>query len=279
MSMKSILPLLLTLVMTISWGQDPIIKAPKTTWQMFTYDAGTMFTSIGYAYTRPLYWKGPQWQTMGAVAGGTGFLYLFDDQTSKFFRDGRDHVPSFIRHYGEFIGNPENNYSVTAGVYFTGLFTKNEKLRRTGVLLISSASATGLLQQIMKSLAGRARPISGQSKDTFDPFNASRNYHSFPSGHAMMAFTNAYVIGKQFKNPWVKAGIYTVGLVPGISRVWDGQHWLSDVAFSVAMSVFTVEAIDRYLDSKYAEKYNDQNKLVSWNLTFAPGQIGVIARF
>ncbi|MDV7137352.1 phosphatase PAP2 family protein [Maribacter sp. TH_r10] len=277
--MKNIITLALILVSLVSKGQGLNDQPAKTTWQMLTYDAGNMFTGIGYAYTRPLHWKGKQWQTMGAVAGGTGFLYLFDDHTSKFLRDRRDNVPSFIRHYGEFIGNPENNYTVTAGVYFTGLFTKNEKLRRTGVLLISSASATGLLQQIMKSLAGRARPISGQSKDTFDPFNASRNYHSFPSGHAMMAFTNAYVIGKQFKNPWVKAGIYTVGIIPGISRVWDGQHWLSDVGLSVAMSIFTVEAIDRYLDSKYDEKYNDQNKLVSWNLTFAPGQIGVIARF
>jgi len=98
---------------------------------------------------------------------------------------------------------------------------------------VSSATATGFLQQVMKSVVGRARPVSGKSKDTFDPFRKERNYHSFPSGHAMMAFTNAYAIAKQFKNPWLKAGIYTVGLVPGISRVWDGQHWLSDIAVSV----------------------------------------------
>ncbi|MDE3742435.1 phosphatase PAP2 family protein [Maribacter polysaccharolyticus] len=277
--MKNVSALVFLLVAMATIAQETTDRTQQSTWQDLTYDVGNMFKGIGYSYTRPLHWKGQQWKTMGAVAGGTGLLYLFDDQTSKFFRDGRENVPSFIRQYGEFIGNPENNYMVTAGVYFTGLFTKNEKLRRTGVLLISSASATGLLQQITKSLAGRARPISGQSKDTFDPFNASRNYHSFPSGHAIMAFTNAYVIGKQFKNPWVKAGIYTVGMIPGISRVWDGQHWLSDVGFSVALSIFTVEAIDRYLDTKYDKKYNDQSKTVSWNLTFSPGQLGVIARF
>ena len=70
-------------------------------------------------------------------------------------------------------------------------------------------------------MVGRARPVANLGKDTFDPFNSSRNFHSFPSGHALLAFTNAYAIGKQFKNPWVKAGIYTVGAIPGISRVWD----------------------------------------------------------
>lgn len=168
---------------------------------------------------------------------------------------------------------------ITGAVYFTGLFTKNEKLRRTGVLLVSSASAAGLFQQLTKSVIGRARPVSGKSKDTFDPFNSHRDYHSFPSGHTMLAFTNAYAIAKQFKNPWLKAGIYTVGLIPGISRLWEGQHWLSDVALGVAISIFTVESIDRYLDRKYEQKYNDQTKKVSWNLNFGPGQVGFVARF
>jgi membrane-associated phospholipid phosphatase len=260
-------------------SQDSLKIETQTTWQLLTYDAGTMFMGVGYAYSRPAHWKRQQWGDMGILTAGTGGLFLIDYETSYFLRDRKNNIPQFIREYGEFIGNPENNYIVTAGVYFTGLLTKNEKLRRAGVLLVSSASATGLFQQIMKSVVGRARPLSNHSKATFDPFNKSRNYHSFPSGHAMMAFTNAYAIAKQFKNPWIKGGIYAVGLVPGISRVWDGQHWLSDVAFSVAISIFTVEAIDRYLDSKYNEKYNSGSKLVNWNLTFAPGQLGVTARF
>ena len=134
------------------------------------------------------------------------------------------------------------------------------------------------MQQVFKQL-GRARPIRDRGKDTFDPFNSSRNYHSFPSGHAILAFSNAYAIAKQFKNPWLKAGIYTVGLIPGVSRIWDGQHWFSDVALGVALSIFTVESIDKYLDGKYASKYNEDKKKVSWNLNFLPGKFGVTARF
>ncbi|WP_317168487.1 phosphatase PAP2 family protein [Costertonia aggregata] len=184
-----------------------------------------------------------------------------------------------MREYGEFYGSPENNYLATSGVYLVGLVTKNEKLRRTGVLLISSATSAGLLQQILKSVVGRARPVANLGKDTFDPFNSSRNFHSFPSGHALLAFTNAYAIGKQFKNKWVKAGIYTVGAIPGISRVWDGQHWLSDMVFAFAISIATVESIDKYLDKKYDQKYNARSKDVSWDLNFGPGTVGIVARF
>ncbi|GMN06394.1 hypothetical protein MTsPCn5_17830 [Croceitalea sp. MTPC5] len=273
--------LLIVLVFSFKGSSQSLDSIPKqdTRWQMFTYDVGTMFTAVGHSYTRPLHWGGKQWSQFGLVAGGTGLFYLFDEDSSRFFRNRQEDVPSFIREYGEFYGNPENNYLATGGVYLAGLITKNEKLRRTGVLLVASATSAGFLQQVLKSVVGRTRPVAGLGKDTFDPFNSNRNFHSFPSGHALLAFTNAYAIGKQFKNPWVKGGIYLLGAIPGISRVWDGQHWLSDVIFAYALSIATVESIDRYLDKKYAEKYNAQQKEVSWNLNFGINTVGVTARF
>ncbi|VXB62419.1 phosphatase PAP2 family protein [Maribacter litoralis] len=271
---------LLGLILCISLSaQDTSKDSTETRWNMFKYDIATMFQSVGHSYTRPLHWEGNEWAQFGAVVGGTALVYLADDDTSRFIRNNREGVPELIRDYGEFYGSPSNNYMATSGVYAVGLITKNEKLRRTGVLLISSATSAGLLQQVLKSVVGRARPLAELGKDTFDPFNSSRNFHSFPSGHALLAFTNAYAIGKQFKNPWVKAGIYTLGAIPGISRVWDGQHWLSDMVFAFAISIATVESIDKYLDKKYDEKYNNQKKMVSWNLNFGPGQMGVTVNF
>ncbi len=260
-------------------AQDSVKDSTETRWNMLKYDVGSIFTGVGYSYARPFHWKGDQWAQFGAVVAGTGLVYLVDDETSRFIRNNREGIPRVVRDYGEFYGSPSNNYLATSGVYAVGLITKNEKLRRTGVLLISSATSAGLLQQVLKSVVGRARPLADLGKDTFDPFNSSRNFHSFPSGHALLAFTNAYAIGKQFKNPWVKAGIYTLGAIPGISRVWDGQHYLSDMVFAFAISIATVESIDRYLDKRYDEKYNDQTKMVSWNLNFGPGQLGVTVNF
>ena len=277
--MKRLFTLLILLSFLNSSAQGSTSAKKDTRWQMFTYDVGNMFTAVGHSYTRPLHWKSEQWTQFGGVAAGTGFLYLFDTSTSGFMRNQRDGVPEIIRDYGEFYGRPENNYIATGGVYLAGLISKNEKLRRTGVLLVASATSTGLLQQILKSVVGRARPVAGLGKDTFDPFNSDRKFHSFPSGHALLVFSNAYAIGKQFKSPWIKAGIYTLGAIPGISRVWDGQHWLSDVALAWALSIVTVESIDRYLDKKYDEKYNDQQKDVSWNLNFGPGTVGVSMNF
>jgi len=246
---------------------------------MFKYDMDNVFSGMGYAYSRPFHWKGDQWGDFGVTIVGTGVAYLFDDTVYEYADGIKEDIPTVIRDYGFEYGSPANNYMITGGVYAVGLITKNAKLRRTGVLLISSASTAGLLQQVMKSAFGRARPLSGYSKDTFKPFTAEKDFHSFPSGHAILAMTNAHAIAKQFKNPWMKGGIYTLGSIPAISRLWEGKHWLSDVVLSVAIAIFTVESIDRYLDRKYDEKYNASNKKMSWNLNFGPGTVGLQLQF
>jgi membrane-associated phospholipid phosphatase len=284
---KNIIMLLLLVFVTKSFCQTQNINlnldTERNLWQKFTYDLGNMAGGMGYAYTRPLHWQKKQFTNFGYVAAGTSALYFIDDNVDNWANGWRGDVPRWLVDYGNDIGSPNNNFMLTGAVYLTGLITKDPKLRRTGVLLISSASASGLLQQISKRIIGRARPRIDVGKDKFDPFHIDRvfNYDSFPSGHTMLGFTNAYVIAKQFKNPLIKAGLYTIGSIPGLARIIDRFHWISDVAFSTAISIFIVEAIDRYLDTKYDNKYNDikKEKLVSWNLQFTPRTLGVSMNF
>jgi membrane-associated phospholipid phosphatase len=259
------------------------LNTNKNLWQNFTYDLGNMAGGMGYAYSRPLYWKKKQFTHFGYIAAGTTSLYFIDDNVDRWADGWRGDVPRWLVNYGNNVGSPNNNFMLTGAVYLAGLFTENPKLRRTGVLLISSASASGLMQQITKRIIGRARPKANVGKDVFDPLHFDRvyDYDSFPSGHVMLGFTNAYAIAKQFKSPWVKAGLYTIGSIPGLSRIIDRFHWFSDVAFSTALSIFIVEAVDRFLDNKYDQKYNPIKKeqKVVWDLKVTPQTFGVVMNF
>ncbi|MDG2436913.1 MAG: phosphatase PAP2 family protein [Polaribacter sp.] len=259
------------------------LNTNKNLWQNFTYDVGNMAGGMGYAYSRPLYWKKKQFTHFGYIAAGTTSLYFIDDNVDRWADGWRGDVPRWLVNYGNDVGSPNNNFMLTGAVYLAGLFTENPKLRRTGVLLISSASAAGLMQQITKRIIGRARPKANVGKDVFDPLHFDRvyDYDSFPSGHVMLGFTNAYAIAKQFKSPWVKAGLYTIGSIPGLSRIIDRFHWFSDVAFSTALSIFIVEAVDRFLDNKYDQKYNPIKKeqKVVWDLKVTPQTFGVVMNF
>jgi membrane-associated phospholipid phosphatase len=255
-----------------------------STWELMKYDGKNAFNGVAFAYSRPFHWGRNDFYRLGGTMAVVGGLYLVDEQTSDFARRNKDDIPSVLRDFGYYFGAPQNNYGITGGIYLYGLLTKDPEWRRTGVLMISSATAGGLLQQVLKTLTGRARPETGVGKDVFIPFSGESGYRSFPSGHTVLSFTTAYALAKHFDNPYIKAGIYGVGLISPVSRVWEGAHYLSDVALSIAIVIATVEGVDRFLDTRsgYGDKrYNTRRKdrKVVWNVTATSRTVGISLQF
>ncbi|MHA7056372.1 phosphatase PAP2 family protein [Aquimarina sp. M1] len=250
-----------------------------TRWQMLKYDGVSAFGGVKNAYTQPFRWKGKDWATLGGIVAGSTILLAIDERANDYFTNQSEGVPHLIKESGFRFGKPLFNYGLTTGVYALGLITKNKKIRKTGVLLIASATAGGILQTVSKTLAGRARPTTGEGSLSFR-FNSSKaGYHSFPSGHSILSFTTAYAISKQFENPYIKGGLYAVGLISPISRLWSGAHWLTDVVLGVALSVVIVDGIDNYLNKKERYVYDSKKFKIKWDLKLGAGQLGVVGSF
>ncbi|MGY5849279.1 phosphatase PAP2 family protein [Salegentibacter sp. F14] len=247
-------------------------------WQLLKYDGASAFGGMKYTYSRPLQWEKDDFITAGAIVAGTAALYIFDEETSDYFLKQDNEIPQLIKDIGWYYGSPQNNYAINGAVYLYGLFTKNEKVRKTGVLLISAASTAGLIQTISKTAVGRARPGTGEGKGSFDPFRGIGAYHSFPSGHTILSFTTAYAIGKQFDNPFVKAGIYSLGMIAPVSRLWSGAHWLTDVGLSLAISVLVVDSIDNYLNKERLYSSKEKNR-ITWEFNVGLGRVGLTGTF
>ncbi|MEX2350061.1 MAG: phosphatase PAP2 family protein [Flavobacteriaceae bacterium] len=246
------------------------------------YDATTMGGGFFQTFMRPLDWEKRDYLILGGTIAGTGILFATDQQTSDYLRGQQQDVPMVIRDFGWYFGNPQVNYGMSGTIYAVGLIFDNEWARETGVLMITSASVAGFIQQATKSLTGRARPQAGLGSNHFKPFGGTSSYRSFPSGHTVLAVTSMYALSKQFKSPWIKGGLYAVGLIPPMSRLWNGAHWLSDVFLSTVMSVAVVESVHAYL--KNNNKYNvegsqPRKKNISWNLQLGPGHVGVVGVF
>lgn len=260
------------------YQQDEKKDSLPSTLQLLKYDGLSAWGGFKHTYSRPFQWQKDDFMVAGAIVLGTGALFLIDEQADTWFQDQEPHIPGLVKDFGWYYGSPQNNYALNGAVYLYGLFTKNEKVRKTGVLLISAASAAGLIQTFSKTVTGRARPGAGEGKASFIPFSSEGKYHSFPSGHTILSFTTAYAIGKQFKNPWVKGGIYALGMVAPVSRLWAGAHWLSDVGLSLAISVVVVDAIDDYLNKErdYGQPGKDK---ISWNFQVGLGRVGITGTF
>lgn len=248
----------------------------ETTLELLKEDGLLMWGGLKSAYTKPFHWEKDDWLTFGGIAAGTAIMYIYDEQTSEYFINQSEGAPQMLKEIGWYYGSPQNFFMISAGIYGYGLFAKNEAFRHTGVLIISSAVATGLIQTISKNAFGRARPSQEVGSRKFKFLSKESGYHSFPSGHSILSFTASHAIAKQFDNIWVKGGIYAVGLIAPISRLWIGAHWLTDVTLGMVLGVVIVDGIDNFLQQK---KQQNKEKLINWNLNIGVGTVGLIGTF
>jgi membrane-associated phospholipid phosphatase len=267
---------------SISQTKNDTVVNPseQTTWQMLKYDAHSIFGGALYSVTAPARWNGEDFATAGGILAGTAVLHSIDYDARSYFLKQNNDVPDLLKDVGYYFGSPQNFFLLTGGLYTVGLITKNEKVRNTAVLIISSSAVAGLYSAIGKTVVGRARPEDGTSKFEFDPFSDQPKYHSFPSGHTILSMSMAHSIAKQFDNWWVKSGIYAVGAISPVSRLWADAHWLTDVAIGTAISIVVVDSIDNYLHKK--ERYPDAmrpNKRIKWRLAATSRTLGVIGTF
>lgn len=277
--MKKIITLyLITLVSITLYSQtDSTPTQPIKILSNLKQDAYVTLKGVGHSFTRPLQWKSDDFLTAGGILAGTSLLYLSDQEANRIFLKQGTGAPKIIKDFGWYFGSPQNFFMVSTGIYSFGLLTDNEKVRHTGVLIFSSAITTGLIQSISKTVVGRARPNSGNHNE-FEPFSKKPGFHSFPSGHSVLSFTMAHAIAKQFDSFWAKAGIYTIGSIAPISRLWANAHWLSDVGFGMALSIVIVDGIENFM-TKNNFYPNSKPKTISWRISAGVGTIGMVGTF
>ncbi len=284
--MKSLKYLIISFFLFVSLHSNAQSEdiAIETNWDAFKYDVGSIWGGIKYTYTRPFHWQKKDFMILGGLVGTSAVLYSFDEESRDFFSRQEKDFPKILDDFGWYFGSPQNHYMLSGGIYGVGLFTKNEKLRRLGVLLITSSTAAGFIQTVSKTAFGRERPYRDEfegSKSGFHFMSSEAHQHSFPSGHAILSTITAHAIAKQFKSIWAKTFIYSLGAIAPVQRLTSGSHWLTDVTVGIVLGVVTVEAVDKYLDKRYDSKYNDRrkDKKVSWNVSFTGNTLGLIGTF
>ncbi len=119
----------------------------------------------------------------------------------------------------------------TAGaLYLWGTTRHNDHARETGVLS-AEALANGLLtSELMKTAFARERPSEGNGHGRF-----WQGGGSFPSNHAVAAWSVASVITHEYPGPLTKLLAYGAASAVSVSRVTGRQHFASDVVIGSAL--------------------------------------------
>lgn len=113
-----------------------------------------------------------------------------------------------------------------------------------------------LASQLVRGPLGRSRPFVKDYSDQYDfhPFKGFGNfdYRAFPSIHTASAFAVAtvYTLETQRRAPgatWIVGPIaYAIAAGPGIARLYNGQHWASDVLMGAFVGTLAGAKVVRY---------------------------------
>ncbi|MDP9205115.1 MAG: phosphatase PAP2 family protein [Gemmatimonadota bacterium] len=150
--------------------------------------------------------------------------------------------------------------SVIAGVglYGIGRAQGQRRLQSLGLHSVESILIADVLGGTIKFTAGRARPyVDIDNPADFQLFRGltDHKYQSFPSGHTINAFAFASTVTRETQFWWPHSAWY-VGTVMyggatlmGLSRIYNNQHWASDVMAGAAIGTLIGVKVVKYTHS------------------------------
>ena len=140
-------------------------------------------------------------------------------------------------------------YILFVPAYIVLRFVLKNKLWSMRILfLFISISASGLINMLIKWLAGRNRPVNlfNSGLFGFDLFRMLYESTSFPSGHAVTAFTLAAAISILFPRWSIPA--FAAAVTIGASRIIITSHYLSDVLAGAGIGMLCTLAVKYFFD-------------------------------
>lgn len=187
----------------------------------------------------PVQWNTYQWIGATAVIGTTVLLFTQDASIQKWVQ-GKN-TPSLdkvSKYLFEPVGSGLYTLSAMGILYGCGLICRNDQAKLTALKGVEAFILAGLASQIVKHLSHRHRPFQDEPPNPGiweGPLHGF-DYTSFPSGHAATAFAIAAVVATSYKQSiWVPIVCYTLATGAALSRVYDNDHWASDVLIGSAI--------------------------------------------
>ncbi len=108
-----------------------------------------------------------------------------------------------------------------------------DKNRETGRLMTSTFISTGVIVWGMKEIIGRKRPLDDVVGNP-----------AFPSGHTAYAFAGATLLAARY--PKLRIPLYIGAGLVGVTRIYLGRHYASDVIAGAAVGTITGALASRH---------------------------------
>jgi membrane-associated phospholipid phosphatase len=154
------------------------------------------------------------------------------------------------------FGTTKRLVPAMALTYVAALLTGHESLARGTLNTAAGYVASDLVESALKPMVGRERPHVDGNSHRFRPFTANGDWHSFPSAHVAHITSIAQAISMQTQSGPVTALCSSLVALVAWDRVYEDQHWTSDVTATIALSSLVSGATVRWLESRWPRSHD-----------------------
>jgi membrane-associated phospholipid phosphatase len=207
-------------------------------------------------FLSPSKFDSKDFQTVGILGVIVSASSLLDDDIKNFSQRNFDSTNFLLRSFDSYY-HIEFMSATFLGLYIFGNLADKNEPKQLSVNLLTSSFLTGITTLGLKTLFGRSRPYVADNQYEFNWFEFDYKFSSFPSGHTSLAFSFSTIMAEQNKTLLWKSIWFSAATLVGISRIYNNQHWFSDVLLGAAIG---------YITAKFVLKHNNNDTSDNLNL-------------
>ena len=148
------------------------------------------------------------------------------------------------------LGTTQLLVPAMAVTYVGALLTDRQSLAVGTLNTVAGYVVADLVESALKPMVGRERPHLEGNSHRFRPFTANGDLHSFPSAHVAHITSIAAAVSAQTHSARLSALSDVLVTLVGLDRVYEDQHWTSDVTATIALSSLVSGITVRWLESR-----------------------------
>ncbi|MDB4879557.1 MAG: phosphoesterase PA-phosphatase related protein [Gemmatimonadetes bacterium] len=218
---------------------------------------------------RPLFTAGDA-VLVGGILLGARLIHPLDERYRRRLQDSSTQANRRLQALSKLVTTTvaPGAYVVGGTLYAVGRLAGKPEVADVGLHGLEALVVGEIVASTMKIVVGRARPYLGTGPNDYALGRGlgRKDYKSFPSGHSTAAFAAAAAVTSEVvrhapEHRWLIGSVmYGGAAMAGVSRMYNNQHWASDIIVGAGIGTLAGLKVVRYQHS------NPGNRLDRWLL-------------
>lgn len=139
-----------------------------------------------------------------------------------------------------------------AAFYMGSVVARDASAEHAALEMAAAYTASDVVESILKPVIGRERPHAAGNARRFHPLTSDGDWHSLPSAHVAHITAIASAVAMETHSRVISSVFDVLVALVGWDRIYEDQHWTSDVTATAALTALVSSTTVRWVRSRWS---------------------------